>query len=396
MKNTFCKSCDYDYYKIQFPLNAINKASRMRFFNSELTKLHPCFSDDCCFDYHLRLGKNGLTAYVVVMQKYKLAEYKNSNGLKPIFIKENKKMSFFRNTSQKRITSVVFCFFLIFCISTFLMVFTKSDDKNEETENILLNDQADFSSLSVEYKSPVPMLFDKIEDLNGAVSSFEYAVNGFNEKLRLSVKNIYPEEIVPLFPEADFSTVLFEKNIPFLNIEINSKIILNQDVVIPRNSDKPNERIKLRKVFEENQITIIEEAVKPFSFKLKLNQNQISQKILAVRSVLNFIKESELYLDSFSISSNNSDLILYFCFSENEFPFQNQVYDTLSKNINVFFEHSDQQKTKNQSNSQKNVQQKELLDMSAKEMIIGRLIRSDGSIIEFYKDGEGKIKQRNQ
>ena len=396
MNNTFCKSCDYDYYKIQFPLSAINKTSRMRFFNSELTKLHPCFSDDCCFDYHLRLGKKGITAYVVVMQKYKLAEYKNSNGLKPVFIEENKKMSFFRNTSQKRITGVVICFFLMFCISTLFMIFSKTDDKVVENENTLPAPQTDLSGLPVDYQSPVAEFLEHIKNLKGTVSSFECTINGFNEKLRLSVKNIYPEAIVPSFPDADFSTVLFENNIPFLNIEMNSRILIDPNTVILRNADNQNERMIIRKMFDENQITVLEETVKPFSFKLKLTQNQIPQQITAVKTVFNFIKENELYLDSFSISSNNNNLILYLCFSENEFLFQKQIYNALDKNIDVFFEQDNQQNNQEQSNRQKNKQQKEFLAESAKEMRMGRLIRADGSIVEFYKDEEGKIKQRIQ
>ena len=79
-----CSPDFYDYYSIPFPVKSVGRIQKNKYLCSQLEKLHPCFSDDCCFDSRLKLSVHGLQADVVVMQKFRLAEYKSQNHHKPI------------------------------------------------------------------------------------------------------------------------------------------------------------------------------------------------------------------------------------------------------------------------------------------------------------------------
>ena len=74
-----CSPDYYDFYSIPFPVKAVGRIQKNKYICAQLEKLHPCFSDDCCFDSKLRISNRGLQADVVVMQKFRLAEYKSQN-----------------------------------------------------------------------------------------------------------------------------------------------------------------------------------------------------------------------------------------------------------------------------------------------------------------------------
>ena len=105
-----CNVLDYDFYSFDYPLSKVGfaKEKRNSFICSQLEKMHPCFSDDCCFDYKLRLNKNKLRADVVVMQKFRLAEYKNQR--KKIYIPEGKMTAFY---SRAKVWVFVVCILLL-------------------------------------------------------------------------------------------------------------------------------------------------------------------------------------------------------------------------------------------------------------------------------------------
>ena len=95
---TNCSKDDYDFYTIPFPVKVIFNRQKNRYISSQLEKLHPCFSDDCSYDSHLRLKKSGLIADVVVMQKFKVAEYKANK--RKLYVQELKHHQFFADKKK--------------------------------------------------------------------------------------------------------------------------------------------------------------------------------------------------------------------------------------------------------------------------------------------------------
>ena len=114
-----CSVNDYDFYTIPLPVKTLLHRQKDRYIGSQLEKLHPCFSDDCSFDSHLSLGKKGLNADVVVMQKYKVAEYKAL--YKRMFVQERKHIQFFAGNKCMRrgVVAVVGLLMLVFALVFF-------------------------------------------------------------------------------------------------------------------------------------------------------------------------------------------------------------------------------------------------------------------------------------
>lgn len=401
-KKDLCPSKDYDFYIIKIPLRAFAKKQKTRFLNSELGKLHPCFSDDCCFDSHLKIERNGIKAEVVVMQKYKLAEFKNANKQRPVFVKENQRFGYFKNAGNKKkrkIMSAGFCIFVIFILTLFLKILRNKSNVSDgalKTPKTTENDISAFQENDPQ-KTVVSEFLDNVNSLGGKVSSLEWRLDGYTERINVSVKNVFPEAVEKLFPEAVFSPVVFENNIPVLNITIGSVLFTGQgqQVSVDNNfSSRPDElKSSLREFLVENQIRIIEENIKPFSLKLQFEKDRDKEKKQSqlITALFDYLYVNELYADYILISTSDN-LTLNISFSSMQFSFQKNLYENLYKslcrNIDVFFE-----KTASDYEFE-NAKKTLASDYSIRETKVGQVIHSDGTVIEFYKDENGKISGR--
>ena len=186
-----CPSDYYDYYSFSFPINALGRIAKNKYICSELEKLHPCFSDDCCFDSRIKLGKHGLKADVVVMQKYKLAEFKNQRKQKAVYIDELKNKPLFVCKNKGRYYVLVAIMMLVLLGGGF---FVNNTDKKaipyvvDEVEkdiddNTLIYEKDAFSSLK--------QLFEEILSENGKITSFSWKLNGFSENFSLFPRTRY-------------------------------------------------------------------------------------------------------------------------------------------------------------------------------------------------------------
>ena len=118
--SSFCKPQEYDFYSISVPAALIMKNKRNRFLYSELVKRHPCFSDSCSFDSKLKLTKSGFMADVVVMENFRLADYKTRNAKRPVFVTERKGAAFFAGNRMKKMVvaaAAVLCLLLVITAS---------------------------------------------------------------------------------------------------------------------------------------------------------------------------------------------------------------------------------------------------------------------------------------
>ena len=76
LKNNVIKRRDFERYEIIVPFSSLVGRRRKSFLSSELEKRHPCFSDEFAFDSGIKkISKKGMLADVLVVNKYKLAEY---------------------------------------------------------------------------------------------------------------------------------------------------------------------------------------------------------------------------------------------------------------------------------------------------------------------------------
>ena len=380
LKNNFCLLQDYDFYSIPFPLKAVRKRQRFRFINGELEKLHPCYSDDCCFDSYLRFEKSGLKADVVVMQKYKLAEYKQRNGNKPVFVKECQNHPFFISNKSLKFS---FWLFLVFLLFIFLVVFSlklfrAADGQNDFVEPVII--------VQEEPVVPVTQLLEIIRKAGGTISCFSWSIDGFTEKVSVQTTGVFPEQLTQDFPGAAFSSVSYKDNKPYVSLELNRKMAVPDDLqnkfdFVPKDFDKL--RMELRDFFAQNNIELLEEGVSQFLLKLIVPADifekffdyiaGLDQKRICVSSVL---IQGQLQ------NGGTEGLRIDLCFSKDFYCDYQQLLWTLGKNLSLFYVAKIQEQ---------NVVPKKQTGSYEKKMKVGQILHPDGNVTEFFKDQNGKI-----
>ena len=380
LKNNFCPSQDYDFYTIPFPLKALKKGQKLRFLNGELGKLHPCYSDDCCFDSYLRLEKSGLKADVVVMQKYKLAEYKQQNGHKPVFVKERQKHPFFISNKSFKFS---FWFILVFLLFIFLLVFSLMFSGKTVVQDVFTEPVV---TVQQEPVVPVTKLLETIKTAGGTITSFSWQTDGFKERVSVQVSGVFPEQLSHDFPEATFSSVSYRDRKPFVSFELNRKMMAavvsqNRSASVSQNFDM--QRVELRDFLSQNKIELIEEGVSPYSLKLNVPSAVYEvffdfiaghdEKSICVSSVL---------VQGRGQNNGAETLRIDLVFSTDFYCDCRQLLSALGKCSALFYVE--------QSPEQKTVPEKQIINHENK-LKVGQILHPDGSVTEFFKDQNGKI-----
>ena len=387
-----CSSAYYDYYSFPFPVKALDPVKRNKFLCSQLEKLHPCFSDDCCFDSRIKLAKNGLKADVVVMQKFRLAEYKQQNRQKAVYIEELKRIPFFTGSrNYKRISAVAGIFLLLL-----IAIFACLKMKNKTVSNVAnadpdisesLNDITDTNAEQNPFVS-INELLDAIYLNKGKTTGFFWTVNGFSQKLLLSLKNLYPEMINQKCPGLSVSSVVYEKNIPSMSVQINSAIKASS--VLPETTEVNNGLLpELRNFLLQKNMIIIEETLKPYGIKIQLENNPALFK-----SLFDYLAHNKLSFSSLSINPQKDNMLVSITFAPVVYKNQNEFCLKLIESAEIFFVKEKSGDTELQKIKVQNEKSKQKKESELKGSSVGKIIRTDGSIIEFYKDENGRIKQR--
>ena len=98
-KNCAVKKSDYEKYSIILPFKFLLGKRRKKFIFKEREKLHPCFSDEYCFDSKILYKNWKFFADVLVMNKMKLASYRFDNPRCKLHTEENEKRAFLKNVN---------------------------------------------------------------------------------------------------------------------------------------------------------------------------------------------------------------------------------------------------------------------------------------------------------
>lgn len=372
MKNNpkLCRTQDYDFYSIPLPVKMLTKKKRDKYLYSELTKYHPCFTDSCCYDSKLTLSKRGFTADVVVMQKYMLAEYKGRNKQKSVHIKECRFFPFFYSGTISG--GWLFMILVILAVSAAAGIITAGFIEQEE---IVLPEQAE-EALPTD--SIAEKLLAHITKEGGIISSLFWRMEGFSERLEVCVDSLYPETLAAVFPQADFSTIAFNDKNPSFTVNLENKLSQTQ---IIQTSGAGSLQTSLRIFLMENEAQIIEESVKPYAITFIVPAKEEGQAEKILGKILSFIIENELPLSSLRLNCENNSLNVALSFSQGRTVFLDRICNAVN-------------------NSHFRILREEKLPVISKPVVrtekesevkIGRLIKEDGSIVEFFKNEAGKI-----
>ena len=227
-KSNVIRKYDYEKYKLLIPFSEVLGKRRKQFVFSELEKMHPCFSDEFAFDSEVKaFRKNGLESEVLVMNKYKLAEYEGLRRFSGsgFFIEDESKIygklkrkRYFVNAKWKAtLWGVIFCIFLA---ATGAAGGAFASSKSYEIKSEALEEPEIIVEKSINY-TPVEIIFlDAVAEANGKIKSFEWKLNGYNLNLSASVKGVFPEK----FGDGVTDTVIYDNGIPLLNVSYQARL----------------------------------------------------------------------------------------------------------------------------------------------------------------------------
>ena len=382
MKNyVTCSQQDYDFYTIPFPLSALKKDRRNKYVYSELAKRHPCFSDDCCFDTKFHMEKTGLKADVVVMQKIRLAEYKAKS--RKIYIEERKRIPFFMVHKSDKNIFVVIALLFVFITLLFLKSVVQRKKGAKEKEAIVSEELPPVNmSLSPHYNC---ILLQAVCEAGGTILHFEWKTDGFTEYTTLTVKGVFPEQLLHKTIDVSFSSVVFEDGVPLMTVNLTEKIqasdfLQAQDDLI---------RTDFRTFVLQNGALIIQETVSPYGMNIVIPVNIKQPQNEVLCSIIDFLISNEMSVSGFSINQNE-DLMnvaveflsvktAAFVAVGNELLQQKELFQNKSKQVLM-----------QQVSVEKN-QSHPLQEQQDKLTKIGQVTKPDGKTITFYKNEEGKI-----
>ena len=115
-RKTFISSDDYDIYEVPLGKHSgLGGRRRMeQKVRSSLEKLHPCFTEQCAFDFTIRCGKSGKYAVAVVIDAVLLAEYRNSSKNTFLRVRElGSRKLFIPEKTRKRNRMLICLFFVV-------------------------------------------------------------------------------------------------------------------------------------------------------------------------------------------------------------------------------------------------------------------------------------------
>ncbi len=385
---TNCSSEDYDFYTIPFPVKEFLN-NKDRYICSQLEKLHPCFSDDCSYDSHLRLEKSGLIADVVVMQKFKVAEYKANK--QKLYVPERRHHQFFTNKKKNALLfgTSVFIVILLFVLAVYSKsLFNKKQTEDFAPKELPVSEQV--PSAASTHKFFTPQLLSQIINSGGSIKDFTWSYDCYNEKMSTVVYGLYPEQIEDVSNEINISPVSFKESAPVMTINFIQKNISSAANSAPEYSSFKND---FRSLILLNKVIIIEETVNPYGIKLSAARNNPE----SLRKLINYIQQKNKNLSYIKISSNSSSINVELIFAQMIFDNQTDFFQSIlncldhlvlektSQNVAAIDEPLPQEDAVSVQNNISNI---------APRKKLGQIIKPDGSVIQYYKDEKGKIIQR--
>ena len=382
-----CSAKDYDFYIIPFPLRALPKAQRTKYLYSELGKLHPCFSDDCCFDFHLRLEKSGLKADVVVMQKIRLAELKGPKNQRRIFIEERKYESFFSGSKNAWGLIAIAALFCVVFVVLFFGISKKKEVAEVSEQEIFLSDEKKLNQIEPEYSCFVKDFFEQLDKTGGNIKTFEWKTDGFTENLSARVYGVFPEQLMLSKLSPSFSPVSFANEKPVMTIVVNKKLAGKEFFDSGEKTGvKADVRSLLRKTLCDFNVQILEETVLPYSLKLFF-ADKGRGTVDSLSNFFAFLNDNKLSLDSLLIVVEETGVKLNCSFSEIFLYSSEPLCKELAEHLSLFG-----MLPKNKPSPQ--TVKKETMQKESLQQKVGQLVLQDGQVVEFFKDQNGKIIKR--
>lgn len=372
-KTNVVRKDDYESYRIYIPLKVRVRFNCNKYIFSELEKLHPCFSDDFCIDSKRKLYKGKIFHEVIVMNKYKLAEYRNRFPDKNIYLENGRKIFELKKSIKKYLFVLAAFFPLIFLFWEQLRY--KSQNKIEEK---LQPDFEENFENQFEYYNLTRDLFEKIRSENGRIEFFEWKKENSYENCTVAVNFLFPEQLNQLQGNKKFSPVKMNDGKSCFTVQLTNNLGTEKIKSIGENIN----RMKIREIFSEENILILEESYEPVSLKFVSNNGYKAENSRLFTKLEKFFEESGICIQHvFLKGGNKNELTGEITFTTAEESKNGLILGDIDKNIDLFFEIS-QKKNKPVVKNEKTV---------IPGVKIGEIRKNNGITVTFYKNENGKI-----
>ena len=416
--NIVLKNFDYEKYQLVLPYRLLFGRKRKRFIYSELEKMHPCFSDEFCFDSDIcKVSKKGFVSDVMVIHKNTLAEYEakryeSAAGISRItgsgfFIDSCKRRRFFVNEKFKRmIVTLCFVFLMIF-ISLVLAGVKKvtgiSKKENVqafafvEEQNVQTDDDVE-QNVAIVFR-PGEKFFNSISAAGGRVLSFRWEMADGSEVLEAKIKGVFPEQL----EEMKMSAVNYENEQPVILVTdvrhspVNSLYQRSEGEVSGSFDSEFYKRV--RQVLSKNGAVLKEERLTPYLIRFSCNEKVLKTLLNGVDGCFaDFGGEvCSIYIQAAGGSSSGTGAGDFeISIGGEEAALARGINLTVvAENAEFFGEIKKSQLSVSQSRKQNSPVKNDGLEKSEGQKI-GEIKTAEGSVIVFYKTSDGKIKKMKE
>lgn len=405
MKNNIViKKDDYERYKIPISIPCLLKKTKKNYIWEELEKRHPCFSDEFCYSYKNCISKSGLFSDVIVMEKSKLAEYKNKCSFTHKLALEGAgKINVFENKKQKKIIFIIslFIFLSLFILIKFNFFSQKIVDKNNFVETIKMEDN---NIVMKDYSYYDKDILGKILDISrknkGNINSLTWDISHMGEKITCSLNNVYPEQLEAQFPELRIPTVKYQDEKPVIDFNYVNKFLLdnqqNQNENISLNSKKV-----LRSFLENNDIKMVEETTFPYgiAFECNLPRTPEANILLKLKDLLYSININvvKIVITPLESTAQKQKFHFYINFS-NKKVYKNDILSYIGNNIDLFFNQKVQKFIPVNNKNEYFLKNQSKINISTllptDSIKVGEITYPGGRKIIFFKNNMGKLSKK--
>lgn len=416
--NNLLKKADYEKYQLVLPYRFMFGRKRQRFIYSELEKLHPCFSEEFCFDSSIRkVSKKGLVSDVLVIHKYTLAEYEagrqaDRTGSGKIvgtgFCVDFCKRRFFKNEKVKRADVVVvlatFLFLMLFLILGFYQF-----QKAQKTLSVKKQTMIETENLSdgveiIQPSSLMEVFFEGIKNADGRIISFRWEQKAGIETLDARIKGVYPEQINELNPgTVNMGAVNYENGLPVIQISEVQKLLQEQISKSGNSLESVHGDFfqNNRNVLFENSASLKDEKLSPYLLHFVCNEKVLRNLIMRLAENYRASGDGKVISSICIVSSAGGGADGRGEEFEISIGGIEDAASALCDGLSLLGEHSDlfgeSPKALSVSKSTLQTPKKEIKEVQKSEISdaakIGEIKNSEGKVISFYKTSEGKIKK---
>lgn len=362
---------DFDFYRIKLPLKSVSSKRREKFLAEELSKLHPYRLENCFFDSKVKLSKKGLYAEVAVINRF----FAVRNPYKSFQLEKIKGKWFKRKVLKKNMYLVIPIFgLLLMMLSNPFLKKGNTKNSSDTLQNYAPEEKPVFTGNEIDFKK-LDTLLQIIEENNGGIKNFNWAINGLELKVSIETENIFPEIILDKYKDLQFSNLTMNENKPGFSFSYRE---LKLKYEPENNMQDIKSRGKIREIINLYKGEIISESINPFEINFKLHS--------ASFELFNSLYETAFGVSGIFLVRNEGDCISVSIKFDNSIKSSKEILEIIGKHKKSFFKASGKK-----IEPPKAVK---IIDEEKKKEVknpLGKVFHSDGSITYFYKNESGKL-----